>query len=155
MNDEVMNNDDDIILFSDDEGNEISGRILDYFFYNGQEYALLTEDIEFVVHHILNGEKVGFCPGAILYDEQPIHFTQSWRQRIRWAKGYLQVFRKYGPRLMLGALRGNFACYDMSMVIMPAIVLTSTSFIANAILAVIGAVRGETRKPVDSGGIDG
>ena len=32
----------------------------------------------------------------MLYDEQPTSFRQSWRQRLRWAKGYLQVYGKYG-----------------------------------------------------------
>ena len=57
----------------------------------GWNFHLLTEDIEFTVHNIVNGEKVAFCPKAVLYDEQPTSFRQSWRQRLRWAKGYLQV----------------------------------------------------------------
>lgn len=33
----------DIIIFEDEEGNEYSYAIVDYLFYNGEEYALLTE----------------------------------------------------------------------------------------------------------------
>ena len=36
-------------------------------------------------------------PDAVIYDEQPVDLTQSCRQRIRWAKGYLQVFRNDTP----------------------------------------------------------
>ena len=96
---------------------------------NGWKFHLLTEDIEFSVHHILQGRKIGFCAGAVLYDEQPVTFRQSWRQRLRWARGFLQVFRKYGFGLLKGVRRGHFSCYDMSMTIMPAYVLTMSLII--------------------------
>lgn len=35
---------------------------------NGWKFHLLTEDIEFSVHHILQGRKIGFCADAVLYD---------------------------------------------------------------------------------------
>lgn len=34
---------------------------------NGWKFHLLTEDIEFSVHHILQGRKIGFCADAVLY----------------------------------------------------------------------------------------
>lgn len=98
----------------------------------GWKFFLLTEDIEFSVHSILQGERVAFCEDAILYDEQPETFRASWRQRLRWAKGFFQVFRKYGARLIKTAVtRPSFACYDLSMMIMPAIVLTALSVSLN------------------------
>lgn len=33
----------DLVVFEDDEGNELTMEVLDYFFYEGQEYALLSE----------------------------------------------------------------------------------------------------------------
>ena len=33
----------DLVVFEDDEGNEITMEVLDYFFYEGNEYALLAE----------------------------------------------------------------------------------------------------------------
>jgi len=33
----------DLVVFEDDEGNEFTMEVLDYFFYEGQEYALLAE----------------------------------------------------------------------------------------------------------------
>ncbi len=33
----------DLVVFEDDEGNELTMEVLDYFFYEGQEYALLAE----------------------------------------------------------------------------------------------------------------
>ena len=71
-----------------------SQRILDES--HGWRFYLLTEDIEFSIHHILRGERIAICEDAVLYDEQPTDFRQSCRQRLRWAKGYIQVFRRYG-----------------------------------------------------------
>ena len=36
----------DVIEMTDDEGNTILLQIIDYFFYNGEEYAILTDSIE-------------------------------------------------------------------------------------------------------------
>ena len=103
----------------------------------GWKHFLLTEDIEFTVDSILHGEKIGYCGTAVLYDEQPVTFAQSWRQRLRWAKGYLQVFRHYGLDLIKGSIfKLNFSCYDMAMSIMPAIVLTMFSFLVNVSMSV-------------------
>ncbi len=33
----------DLVVFEDGEGNELTMEVLDYFFYEGQEYALLSE----------------------------------------------------------------------------------------------------------------
>ena len=78
----------------------------------------------------------------MIYDEQPTDFRQSCRQRLRWAKGYLQVFQRYGGRLIYGTLRGSWSCFDMTMAIMPAIVLTTVSLLVNITLAVMGVMSG-------------
>ena len=97
----------------------------------GWPFHLLTEDIEFTIENVTAGRRVGYCPEAVLYDEQPVRFSQSWKQRLRWSRGYLQVFRKYGGRLLSGMTRGSFSCYDMAMSIMPAAVLTGLSIVVN------------------------
>jgi len=38
-----MNEELDLVTFADEDGNEITMEVLDYFFYEGQEYALLAE----------------------------------------------------------------------------------------------------------------
>lgn len=44
MADQEMNGmEEDIIVFEDEEGNEYSYTVVDYMFYNGEEYALLVE----------------------------------------------------------------------------------------------------------------
>ena len=99
---------------------------------NGWKHHLLTEDIEFSIDNALHGEKIGYCGNAVLYDEQPYLFEQSWNQRLRWAKGFYQVFAKYGGSLFKNMfLKGSFCCYDMLMTIMPALFLSLTSVTVN------------------------
>ena len=97
----------------------------------GWPFHLLVEDIEFSIHNILSGHRIAICQDAVIYDEQPTDFAQSCRQRLRWSRGYLQVFRKYGGKLLSGMFRGCFSCYDMAMSIMPAAVLTGLSIVVN------------------------
>ena len=108
----------------------------------GWNFFLLTEDIQFTIANIIRGEKVGYCPTAVLYDEQPTTFSQSFRQRLRWSRGYLQVFRRYGTSLLRGILRGSFSCYDMTMNILPAAVLSGASLAVNLTAAVVNCVNG-------------
>ena len=101
----------------------------------GWPFHLLTEDTEFTIDSVLSGEFIAYCGSAILYDEQPTSFRQSWHQRLRWSRGYLQVLRKYGRRLAGGMFRGGkrgYACFDMLMAILPAIVLTLACTLLNA-----------------------
>ena len=117
-----------------------SQRVLDEC--GGWNFFLLTEDIEFTVHNVVRGLKIGYCHEAILYDEQPTRFRQSWRQRLRWARGYLQVFGKYGADLLRGMARGSFSCFDMTMNIMPAAVLSFVGVFVNGTAAVMGLAMG-------------
>ena len=38
-----MEQEQDLVVVMDDEGNELTMEVLDYFFYEGQEYAVLVE----------------------------------------------------------------------------------------------------------------
>lgn len=98
----------------------------------GWKHFLLTEDIEFSIDNVIQGEKVGYCHSAMLYDEQPTSFKQSWRQRLRWSKGFLQVISKYGLNLLknIFALKG-FSSFDMLMTIAPAFFITVSNFFIN------------------------
>lgn len=112
---------------------------------NGWKHHLLTEDIEFSVDNAIEGIKIGYCPKAVLYDEQPYLFEQSWNQRLRWAKGFYQVFAKYGKSLIESIFtKRSFYCYDMFVTIMPALFLTLTSTAVNLIFFTIGFINIET-----------
>lgn len=102
-------------------------------------YFLLTEDIEFTISQILQGETIGYNKNAVFYDEQPENFIQSWHQRARWVKGYQQVFSKYGRQIAKGIFKErNFACFDMTMSIWPAFVVTAFTIAANLVLILAG-----------------
>lgn len=108
----------------------------------GWHFYLLTEDIEFTVSSVISGEKIGYCPDAVLYDEQPTTFRQSWNQRLRWAKGFLHVFRDYGSRLVQKSLSGSFSAYDMSMTTMPAMILSMAGMVLNGLVVCYGVFTG-------------
>ena len=109
----------------------------------GWKWHLLTEDIEFSANSILEGERISYTPTAILYDEQPITFRDSWNQRFRWAKGFYQVSWHYGARLAKGIVTNpkgsRFACYDMLMTSAPGMLLTIISVTFNAIIIALAA----------------
>lgn len=58
------------------------------------------EDIEFTIRAILDGHHVALAPEAVFYDEQPLGFGQSVRQRYRWAVGTVQVIGLLGGDLV-------------------------------------------------------
>ena len=76
------------------------------------EFFTLTEDIEFSVWCAANGIKIGYCHDAILYDEQPITFPQSWRQRTRWVQGGIQILFKRSKELFRGMVKGGWRSYS-------------------------------------------
>lgn len=91
----------------------------------GWKFFLLTEDIEFTIYNVTRGRKIGYASRAELYDEQPTTFSQSWNQRLRWSKGYLQVWGKYGTLLTRHLFSKDFSsCYDMIMTILPALIIS-------------------------------
>lgn len=108
----------------------------------GWPYHSLSEDTEFSVDHILSGERIGMAYDAVFYDEQPTSFRQSWYQRIRWTRGSLEVLAKYGKRLLVGALRGRFVCFDMLMSVFPAIFFTVVGLLLNGVIATADAAMG-------------
>lgn len=106
----------------------------------GWKYFLLTEDIEFTIDRVVSGEKIGYCEKAVLYDEQPTNFKQSVRQRLRWARGYLQVLLGYGGGLFKGIFSKKFiACFDMTMTILPAMFLSLTGAAINTVSLIVNA----------------
>lgn len=111
---------------------------------DGWKYYLLTEDIEFTTDSIIKGEKIGMASEAMLYDEQPETFAQSWRQRLRWARGYLQVFRYYGGKL-IGSIfgKGGFGAFDMTMTTMPAMILAIFGLLFDAVALIIACVNND------------
>ena len=125
----------------------------------GWPYHLLTEDIEFSIACATRGRRIGYCGKAVIYDEQPEKFKQSWDQRLRWSKGFYQVDAKYTGSLLRGCTRGGrdgMSCYDMLMTVAPcnlftiavlalsiivcAVSLTQPAFITYRAMRVLGRI---------------
>lgn len=69
----------------------------------GLNTVTLTEDIEFSLKRIIKGKKLGWATDAIVYDEQPVGFKQSWSQRSRWTVGHMQCIKEYTKQLAIAA----------------------------------------------------
>lgn len=107
---------------------------------DGWHYHLLTEDIEFSICCATKGRKIGYCKTAVIYDEQPTEFKQSWDQRLRWSKGFYQVNAKYTGSLLRGIRKPGkkgFACYDMFMTVAPSTLITILSFVFSFVVGII------------------
>ena len=105
--------------------------------WGGWPFHSLSEDTEFTVHCILEGEKIGYCGEAELYDEQPTQLGQSIRQRMRWVRGNMMVLLRQGGHLAghLGQKNG-LSCLDLLLSMVPAIVLTIFG-VAGGVLATV------------------
>lgn len=108
----------------------------------GWQWFLLTEDIEFATNNILHANRIGYAHDAVLYDEQPVTFVDSWNQRFRWTRGFYQVFVHYGWPLLKGIFTSpkgyKFACYDMLMTIAPGLLITIIAIIFNLVILILG-----------------
>jgi cellulose synthase/poly-beta-1,6-N-acetylglucosamine synthase-like glycosyltransferase len=64
----------------------------------------LTEDLEFSARALLAGMRTHWAHDAVVFDEKPLGFAQSLRQRLRWAQGQTQVILRYLPSLVWSGL---------------------------------------------------
>ncbi len=117
---------------------------------DGWRFFSLSEDTEFSVAAMLGGERIGYCHDAVFYDEQPTDFVQSWHQRMRWAKGYLQVFRRYGTKILRGIFRRHigFSCFDFCAAILPAMLLNLITLIGDLLLLAAALIGGQPSAPI-------
>lgn len=66
---------------------------------DGWNYTCLTEDRALCADAVAKGYAISYNHEAVFYDEQPVDIRVAMRQRIRWAKGNLQVFAQTGGKL--------------------------------------------------------
>ncbi|MFB6290772.1 MAG: glycosyltransferase family 2 protein [Candidatus Bipolaricaulia bacterium] len=71
----------------------------------GWDTNTLTEDLEYSIQALFEGIKTTFTKGTKVYDEKPVSFLASCKQRLRWARGQLTVLVQYVPRLLYRSLR--------------------------------------------------
>ena len=94
---------------------------------SGWNTKTLTEDIEFSLMNIIQGRKVGWATDAVVYDEQPLYFKQSWTQRTRWSVGHIQCFKYYIKDLAGSVVKNKkMANFDglLYLMGMPILILT-------------------------------
>lgn len=108
---------------------------------DGWKFHLLTEDMEFSMDCILHGDRIGFCGSAMFFDEQPVDFKTSWNQRVRWSKGYLQVFRYYGKVMAQWAIKErDLSAVDVTLMVCPFMVISLVRFLLGIIYAMLGYI---------------
>ena len=104
----------------------------------GWSYTSLTEDRELTADAVRMGWRISYQDAAEFYDEQPTELRVALRQRLRWSRGHLEIFRKTGgiflrewmrrcflPRHRQAdpedfhRFRDSFICYDTLMTVLP------------------------------------
>lgn len=55
----------------------------------------LVEDLEFTMRGVMRGVYPKFNYDAKVFDEKPLTFKASARQRLRWMQGHFTVARRY------------------------------------------------------------
>ncbi len=90
----------------------------------------LTEDLEFSMKALVHGVKTSWAHDAVVYDEKPLTFMQSWRQRKRWAQGQVDCASRYFFVLLAKGIReGKWTYIDMAIhLFQPAFVMIATFF---------------------------
>src|SRR6056297_2828519 len=82
----------------------------------GWDTVTLTEDLEYSIQALLKDTKTTFARETKIFDEKPVSFYASCRQRLRWGRGQLSVLFKYIPKMMLQGIKElNIVKIDSAM----------------------------------------
>ena len=98
---------------------------------HGWQATCLTEDMEFTMKCMAEGIKTSWAHDAIVYDEKPLTFKQSWNQRRRWAQGQFDVGNRFIPKMLkAGWEHKDIRMWDECIYLMqPHFLMISTIFI--------------------------
>ena len=105
----------------------------------GFDFHTITEDYEMTMRYAMDGDKIAYCPAALVYDEFTQNIRVSIRQRVRWTFGNIQCMKIFTGPLLRKALRGSRQCFDTAMLaILPVVMLLSiiTSVLAYFVVRV-------------------
>ena len=72
---------------------------------DGWHYSTLTEDTQATMDFAVQGKRIEYCEEAEFFDEQPYQIKVMLRQRLRWAKGRMACFFRYGFKLFFGLVK--------------------------------------------------
>ena len=111
---------------------------------NGWDTQTLTEDIEFSLKRIIKGRKLGWATDAIVYDEQPVGFKQSWSQRSRWTIGHIQCLQEY-TKPLAGAVKKNKTLMNFDGLLymmgsIPMFIMTIVLLLINFVMFIFGGM---------------
>lgn len=97
----------------------------------GWRATCLVEDMEFTMKSLAHGIKTTWAHDAIVYDEKPLTFMQSWNQRKRWAQGQFDVAHRFIPVMFKeGIKRRDIRILDGCIYLLqPHFLMISTIFI--------------------------
>lgn len=98
---------------------------------HGWGATCLVEDMEFTMKSLAEGIKTTWAHDAIVYDEKPLTFKQSWNQRKRWAQGQFDVAHRFIPKMLKeGIRRRDIRILDGCLhLLQPHFLLISTFFV--------------------------
>lgn len=99
----------------------------------------LTEDLEFTMKALSYGVKTTWSHDAVVYDEKPLTFMQSWYQRKRWAQGQVDVAGRYFFPLIIKGIRERKIMYIDAAIhlFQPALVMIATFFMLTNFIAIL------------------
>ena len=103
----------------------------------------LTEDLEFTQRYILEtGRRVVWAHEAKLYDEKPLDFKASWKQRIRWMQGHADCMVRYAPKMFKQWLKtGKLLYFDsLSYLLQPSKVILNLLLLVFSLLSLINVL---------------
>lgn len=110
----------------------------------GWDTVTLTEDIEFSLKRIIKGKRLGWATDAIVYDEQPVGFKQSWSQRSRWTIGHIQCLQEY-TKPLAGAVKKNKTLMNFDGLLymmgsIPMFIMTIVLLLINFVMFIFGGM---------------
>jgi len=92
----------------------------------GFDETTVGEDLELTWRARRAGFHIAFRPTALVYAESPSTFRALWRQRVRWARGYLQTVRTHWRmigNLRYGVFGAHLALNAVAMILVPVVQL--------------------------------
>ncbi|MBN1645214.1 glycosyltransferase [Candidatus Woesearchaeota archaeon] len=94
----------------------------------------LTEDMEIALRLIQNGYKIEMQPESITYTFVPKGIKTLWRQRLRWARGYIYNMWSY-RKMMFSPKHGIFGIFQMpvNVIIVITLIVNITIILINLI----------------------
>lgn len=108
------------------------------------EATSLTEDLEYSVRVVLQGQRVYWTPLTRVYDEKPVELRASFPQRTRWLRGHWSTAFRYtkalGKKAMSGPWRSRWQALDLLAYLWQPLVILLTGL--NVLLSVVQGIFG-------------